>query len=61
MVHNNLSDSSYVTHLDVTRPFIRAAIDAACRESDAMKRKRTELTTDEVIARLDRFIGQAKL
>ncbi len=59
MVDVHLPASGDTTYMDVTGPFIRVALEALCREADAMKKKKSELTTDEVLARLERLIEQA--
>jgi len=44
--------------IDASQPLLKAAIDAICRVADAMKVKKSELTTDDVLARVDRLVQQ---
>jgi ERCC4-related helicase len=45
-------------YIDAPQPLLRAAIDSACRVADSMKVKKSELTTNEVVSRIDRLIQQ---
>jgi hypothetical protein len=47
-------------HIDAPKPLLRASIEAICRVADGMKVRRSELTTDEVLARVDRLIDQMR-
>jgi hypothetical protein len=46
-------------HVDAPQPLLKASIEAMCRVADSMKVRRSELTTDDVLARVDRLIEQA--
>jgi ERCC4-related helicase len=48
------------TYIDTPKVFLKAAIEAACREADAMRAKKSELLTDEVLSRLERMIKVAR-
>jgi len=44
--------------IDAPQPLLKASIDAICRVADAMKVKKSELTTEDVLARVERLIQQ---
>lgn len=45
--------SGETSHVDASPILLRSALDAICREANAMKKKKSELTTDEVLARAE--------
>lgn len=49
------------TYVDTPQVFLKAAVEAACREADAMRRKKSDLLTDEVLSRIERMIKMAKV
>src|SRR5262249_42901310 len=49
----NTGDES---HLDAPRPLLVASLEAAHRHANAMKVRRSELSTDDLLARLNRII-----
>jgi hypothetical protein len=51
----NTGDESY---LDAPHPLLIASLDAAFRLATAMKVRRSELSTDDFLARLDREIAR---
>jgi hypothetical protein len=44
--------------IDAPQPLLQASLDAVCRLGNGLKRKRAELCTAEVLARLSREIGR---
>jgi hypothetical protein len=40
------------THYDAPRPLLKAAVDLAAREADALHRGRANVTTEQVLGRL---------
>jgi hypothetical protein len=48
-------------YVDAPQPLLKAGIDAICRVADGMKARRTELATDDVLARVERAIQQLQL
>ncbi len=45
-------------YIDAPQPLLKAAIDSACRVADSMKVKKSELTTNDVLSRMQRLIQQ---
>lgn len=48
-------------YIDAPPPLLKASIDAIRRVADGMKARRSDLTTDDVLARVDRLLEQLKL
>ena len=44
--------------IDAPQPMLQASFDAVCRVANGLKRKRADLSTEEVLARLTREIGR---
>jgi hypothetical protein len=44
--------------IDAPQPLLQAALDAVCRVANSLKRRRAELSTADVLSRLEREIGR---